>query len=272
MLTIPQLGHSDKVHDGHQLRSTVSEQSIEPSVWTDDDRKELVSPTKVSKPWKPVTQKAYFLVPIILASGALIAVLQVYLTRSNWDSGIPFAQRISDLPLKDIFSYLYMSTVVSLVLSLVWTWIDLDVRRLQPYVQLSKRDGALGKDPVLLHYPFDFVAFVPFTAIRRKHVIFYNSDRTSRHWSTFMASTAVVIIFWGLTPLQSSIFATKTVQRISQVDSFTSSSYPSLQDQKTTLTGSYAQSVYNIAWLNESPVTIHEPRRDACTFYSGGRQ
>jgi hypothetical protein len=73
-----------------------------------------------------------------------------------------------------------------------------------------------------------------------------------RHWPVFSASLAVVLIFWGLTPLQSSIFATKMINKTLQVPAFLSSSYLSLHDQTTTLTGLYAQSVYNIAWLNES--------------------
>ncbi|THZ88201.1 hypothetical protein D6C84_01122 [Aureobasidium pullulans] len=161
--------------------------------------------------WKPLTQKAFFLVPTILASGALIAVLQVYLERSNKDDGIMFAPKIDELPLNQTFYYLYLPTIVSLVLSFVWTWIDLDIKRLEPFVQLSRPNGALGKNSVLLHYPFDFVAFVPFAAVRRR-------------------------------------MTNKTLQ----VPAISSKSHLSLQDQKTTLTGLYAQSVYNIAWLNES--------------------
>ncbi|KAI5200694.1 hypothetical protein E4T39_05618 [Aureobasidium subglaciale] len=255
MLSIPLPGSSHKAHDGHQLRSTVSEQSIELSVWTDDDQKELVSSTRVSKPWKPVTQKAYFLVPTILASGALIAVLQVYLERSNRDTGILFAPKISNLPLRQTFCYLYLPTIVSLVLSFVWTWIDLDVKRLEPFVQLSRPNGALGKESVLLHYPFDFVLFVPLVAIRKRYGSrlsqLYNAD-FQRHWAVFSASLAVVLIFWGLTPLQSSIFATKMIEKTLQVPGVWSESHLSLHEQKSTLTGLYAQSVYNIAWLNES--------------------
>ncbi|TIA74142.1 hypothetical protein D6C76_06406 [Aureobasidium pullulans] len=239
MLSIPSSDSFNKAHDGRQLRSTVSEQSIELSIWNEDDKKALVSP-KSNKSWKPLTQKAFFLVPTILASGALIAVLQVYLERSNQDAGIMFAPRIDELPLNQTFCYLYLPTIVSLVLSFVWTWIDLDIKRLEPFVQLSRPNGALGKNSVLLHYPFDFVAFVPFAAVRR------------RHWPVFSASLAVVLIFWGLTPLQSSIFATRMTNKTLQVPAISSKSHLSLQDQKTTLTGLYAQSVYNIAWLNES--------------------
>lgn len=154
-----------------QLRSKVSEQSIEPLIRTKDEKKTLLL-SETKKQWQPLTQKAYFLVPTILASGALIGILQVYLERSNRDTGILFAPRINDLPLSQTFCYLYLPTIVALVLSFVWTWIDLDIKRLEPFVQLSRLGGALGKDSVLLHYPFDFVAFVPFAAMRKRYIIY----------------------------------------------------------------------------------------------------
>lgn len=165
MLSLPE--DLNKAQDGTLLRSKVSERSIGLSIFSEDDKRALV-PSTNRKPWKPVTQKAYFLVPTILASAALVAVLQVYLMRSERDSGILFASKINDLPLGQRFPYLYLPTIVSLVLSFAWTWIDLDVKRLQPYVQLSKPQGALGKDSILLHYPFDFVALVPFAAVKRQ--------------------------------------------------------------------------------------------------------
>jgi len=68
----------------------------------------------------------------------------------------------------------------------------------------------------------------------------------------FSASFAVVIILWGLTPLQSSIFATKNVVRSSVLPTASSTGSLSLDKQTTLLTGGYTQSVYNIAWLNET--------------------
>ncbi|KAI4853290.1 hypothetical protein E4T44_00934 [Aureobasidium sp. EXF-8845] len=168
MFSTPTLIDSTKAHDGNRLHSKVSEQSIGLSVSTDDGRQaSCTSPSR--RPWEPLTQKAHFLISTILASGALIAVLKIYLDRSDRDSGILFAPKIDDLPLQQTFCYLYLPTIVSLVLSFIWTWIDLDIKRLAPFVQLSRPDGALGRDSVLLHYPFDFVAFVPFAAIRRRH-------------------------------------------------------------------------------------------------------
>lgn len=74
----------------------------------------------------------------------------------------------------------------------------------------------------------------------------------NRHWPVFSASLAVVVIYWGLTPLQSSIFATKTIEKNISVAIARSTSYLSLQEQRSSLTAEYAQSVYNIIWLNET--------------------
>ena len=49
-----------------------------------------------------------------------------------------------------------------------WAAVDLDVKRLEPYFQLSKPGGASASDSILLHYPFDFLALVSITAAKRK--------------------------------------------------------------------------------------------------------
>lgn len=171
MLSIPIRNDTTRAHDGEQLPSRVFGRSPPASYLEGNDKQSFISSTTRNR-WKPLTQQAWFLVPTIIASGALIATLQVYLERSNRDAGILFASRIDSLPLAQTFSYLYMPTIVSLVLGFIWTWIDLDVKRLQPYVQLSKVHGALGKDSILLQYPFEFVAFVPFAAAGRKYVVY----------------------------------------------------------------------------------------------------
>ena len=52
-----------------------------------------------------------------------------------------------------------------------WAAVDLDVKRLEPYYQLSKPGGASASNSILLHYPFDFLALVPVTAAKRRFVI-----------------------------------------------------------------------------------------------------
>jgi len=101
---------------------------------------------------------------------SLIAVLQFLLQKSQHDSGIIFAPRISDLPLSRTFLYLYFPTVLAVIFSMYWAWIDLDTKRMEPYYQLSKDEGALGRDSLLLQYPFDFLPLVPMKAAKDRLV------------------------------------------------------------------------------------------------------
>jgi hypothetical protein len=109
---------------------------------------------------------APFLVIVITFSISLIVILQVLLLRSQRDNGVLFASNINDLPLRNTFQFLYLPTVLSIIYGFVWTWIDLDVRRLEPFYQLARPGGAIGKESLLLHYPVDFLASVPLKALK----------------------------------------------------------------------------------------------------------
>ena len=60
--------------------------------------------------------------------------------------------------------------MVTVLYGIGWAAVDLDVKRLEPYFQLSKPGGASASDSILLHYPFDFLPLVPLTAAKRKFV------------------------------------------------------------------------------------------------------
>jgi hypothetical protein len=121
--------------------------------------------------WKPTAFRTVPLLVATLVSWALIAVLQLLLVKSQEDGGIIFATNIEKLPFRMSFLYLYLPTVIALVLSIFWSWIDLQIKRLEPYYQLSKPGGAWGKDSLLLSYPFDFLPFVPFVSFKNRLVL-----------------------------------------------------------------------------------------------------
>lgn len=190
--------------------------------------------------WKPVTLKAPFLLSIMLASSALIVMLQYLLISSQRNNGIIFSANINELPLNRSFAYLYLPTIIAVIYSFLWSWIDLDAKRLEPFFQLSQDGGASAKDSLLLQYQFDTIALVPLKAIRQGH------------WTVFSASAVIVLVFWGVTPSQSGIFAVQTITQSSEVPMLRSTSYLTISQQQTSSTASYAQSVSNIAWLNET--------------------
>lgn len=98
----------------------------------------------------------------------MIVLLQFLLVRSEMNNGLIFTRDLDQLPLGISFAYLYLPTLLAVLYSIFWAWIDLDTKRLEPYYQLSKPGGSLGKDSILLHYPFDFIASVPIAAIKNR--------------------------------------------------------------------------------------------------------
>jgi len=107
------------------------------------------------------------LIPTILITSGLIILLGVLLWKTRRDGGILFAENIDDLPTVYSFMYLYLPTIFAVMYSTLWSWIDLDVKRLEPFFQLSKSCGAAAADSVL-PYPVEFLAAVPIRAARRK--------------------------------------------------------------------------------------------------------
>ncbi|KAI9874731.1 MAG: hypothetical protein M1830_009346 [Pleopsidium flavum] len=88
-------------------------------------------------PWKPASLKPIVLVPTILITIAIVIILGLLLWKTRRDGGILFAQKIDDLPAGYSFAYLYLPTIVAVMYSILWSWIDLDVKRLEPFFQLQ---------------------------------------------------------------------------------------------------------------------------------------
>ncbi|KAK4621941.1 hypothetical protein CLAFUW4_06852 [Fulvia fulva] len=179
------------------------------------------------------------MIALAITTSGLIAIIQWLCFVSRRDQGILFDEDINSLSLRRSFCYLYLPTIISVLYSFLWTWIDLDVKRLEPFFQLSKDGGAKGGASILLSYPLEFLAAIPWKAFK------------SKHWSVLSASSIMIMIFWGLTPTQAGIFAVRTVAVEGPAFGSYSIIYTPLGEQGN-LSSTYAQSVYNIAWLNET--------------------
>lgn len=104
----------------------------------------------------------------IVFTGTLIIVLELVLRRSASNNGLIFLNNVRGLQTWQVFLYLYLPTIISVCYGFVWTWIDLDVRRLEAYYQLAKPEGASAEDSLLLTYPVDFIAWVPIKAWKKR--------------------------------------------------------------------------------------------------------
>ncbi|KAL1593815.1 hypothetical protein SLS60_010547, partial [Paraconiothyrium brasiliense] len=193
-----------------------------------------------SRRWKPPALHPFTFAIAIATPIASIVTLILLLRRSQRDNGIIFAPDINALPLSRTFMYQYFPTILAVIFSIFWAWIDLETKRLEPYYRLSEEKGALGKDSLLLSYPFGFVPMVPVKAFRQ------------RHWPVFWASFALLLVTWGLVPTQAGIFSTEQVTRnVSGTFHVSTSSMP-LEQQADSMSLKYMQSAYGIVSLNET--------------------
>lgn len=121
--------------------------------------------------WQPPALRIVILLPTALLCLGTIALLQVLLVRSQKEGGLAFAERREDFSLGTTFAHFYLPTILAVIFSIHLAWIDLEVKRCESYFQLSREDGALGRESLLLQYPFNFLPTVPVTALRRGYAI-----------------------------------------------------------------------------------------------------
>jgi hypothetical protein len=108
---------------------------------------------------------------IFVGTVLLIISLEIlsYISEKDGNSnGLAFASAPDDISTGAQVGYLYFPTILAVIYSMIWMWIDLDVKRLEPWFQLSKPNGMTAKNSILLQYPFDFLPFVPIQATRRR--------------------------------------------------------------------------------------------------------
>lgn len=197
--------------------------------------------TKKDSPagWKPYTMRAPVLCAVIVISLGLAGVIEYLAQKSQRQGGLGLSPSEDDIPQTVNIAYLYMPTTVAVLYSLLWTWIDLDVRRMQPWFELSRATGARGDQSLLLNYPFEFLAFVPVTAWKR------------RHWPVFNAGLVMMLVFWAITPLQGAIFGRQAVVLTRSVDMSISSGFMPVEEQAAALDASILNAAYGITWYEQ---------------------
>ncbi|KAK6513935.1 hypothetical protein TWF506_008365 [Arthrobotrys conoides] len=188
--------------------------------------------------WKPFTLRLPYLISLILLTLFFLISIELLLRKSQRDGYLTFA-RGDGLNGWQIFVSQYMGTVASVIFAILLSLSDLDAKRLEPWFELSKPNGATAKNSILLCYPFDFLAFVPFKAAKRGH------------WSVFHIGTATVLVFWFIAPLQSSLVATVQQQVITPTKFMTTHGLKKVSTFGLEIT-SFMNVAYSISWLNST--------------------
>ncbi|PUU81906.1 hypothetical protein B9Z19DRAFT_1190850 [Tuber borchii] len=191
------------------------------------------------KPWRPLTLRAPTIMASLLITVGLIALIEYVNKISIEEKALFFADEAGNFPVGVVFCYQYLPQMIVVALGVGWAAVDLDVKRLEPYFQLSKPKGATASSSIFLHYPFDFIAFVPINAARKGH------------WNVFWAGLALCLILWGITPLNSSLLTTQHVTRDIETSFKPLKKLIPFDDQLTSMSSTFLYTSYGVTWLGE---------------------
>ena len=124
-----------------------------------------------NKPGKPLSLRAPSIIASLLITVTLIVLIEYINKISIEAKALFFGDKAERFPESVVFCYQYLPQMIVVALGVGWAAVDLDVKRLEPYFQLSKPEGATASNSMFLHYPFEFIAFVPINAARKGCVI-----------------------------------------------------------------------------------------------------
>lgn len=115
--------------------------------------------------WKPFSMRWPYLSSLIFFSVTLAAA-QEYLCRRG-----PLYEFNSPASLKtwEYFTFKYLPTLVAVSFGVLWQVTDFEVKRLEPYYQLSREGGALAAESINVDYITFFNFLRPVKALRLKH-------------------------------------------------------------------------------------------------------
>jgi hypothetical protein len=107
------------------------------------------------------------LAAFLIISLAIAGIIEFLAQKSQRQGGLALTPNDDEVSPAVLFSR-YGPTTVSVVYGMCWTWVDLDIRRMQPWLELSRPGGASAESSLLLDYPAEFLPFVPLKAYKRR--------------------------------------------------------------------------------------------------------
>jgi hypothetical protein len=152
-------------------------------------------PADPEKPnWRPFPMRSPYLCMLIIISLCLAGV-QEYLYQKSQQlkakgEGLIRYDLVADIPLAEFFAWKYLPTMVMVTFGVLWQIMEYNVKRLEPYYQLSRPNGNTAAKTINLDYVTLWAYFVPFKAI------------ANRHWTVAAASIGSVLATTAAPSLQ----------------------------------------------------------------------
>ncbi|CUS14191.1 unnamed protein product [Tuber aestivum] len=159
-------------------------------------------PNRVIPNWKPVSMRPWFIACLLLCSLGLIGGVETLyqfsdkgLIRKGGSKGIISFKRVDkDLSMVSFAMWKYLPVLIAVIYGILWKITDTEVKRTEPYYQLSRGvKGALAASTLNIEYQTFWSLLVPIAAIQH------------RQWLVVASSVASLLAF-ALVPVLLSVF------------------------------------------------------------------
>ncbi|KAJ9651679.1 hypothetical protein H2198_009061 [Neophaeococcomyces mojaviensis] len=172
----------------HRSSSTFEDMRINRASTAIPDTQSYFFPKDPQIPnWKPWSMRSPYILTLIFVAFGLAGfqefLCQTSMRRQAGDipSGLLAFNSLDDLSVWWFFVWKYLPTMVTILYSVMYSIMDFDIRRLEPYYQLSQPQGARASASLNLDHLTMFQYFVPFNAARL------------RQWAVFASTFANII-------------------------------------------------------------------------------
>ncbi|KAL4882710.1 hypothetical protein BJY04DRAFT_217201 [Aspergillus karnatakaensis] len=152
--------------------------------------------------WRPIPLRPTYLSFIACIMLFMLVVLEALRQYSEKNGGLVFFPDTDDLTNFESFAYNYIPVIIALVLATLWSFVDFDVLRLEPYFQMSRPEGCPAT-VLFINYNFGQSFITPITSAKR------------RHWLVLSVSLVTLLIRIFHPALQSALLELREVTKLS---------------------------------------------------------
>lgn len=148
--------------------------------------------------WHPVALRPIYLLSIAALMFLMILTLEGLRRYSETYGGLVYYEDTASVSYLDSFAYNYVPIIVGIIMVTLWSFVEFDVLRLEPYFQLSRPEG-VPATVLFINYNFGQSIITPITSAKR------------RHWVVLLVSVFTMLIRMSLPALQSTLFELREV-------------------------------------------------------------
>ncbi|BCR84746.1 DUF3433 domain-containing protein [Aspergillus chevalieri] len=145
--------------------------------------------------WRPLSMRSAYIIILAVVS-LVLAGVQEYLSQKSGilekeGSGLIPYNNVAEIPVSQFFAWKYLPTLVTVAYGVLWQVTDYEVKRLEPYYQLSQPAGNTAEKSLALDYVTMWSYFVPFKAGKY------------RHWTVLVSAIGTILATTAVPSLQS---------------------------------------------------------------------